>query len=146
MQGTAFTEIALTTPGAALMEPGNGGVPRDMPKLASLAAPVVVLKQDSTSKQAPGHAGTPNILVQEGPSVQMQGETGPGSVPMEIPTHDGPSVRAPCDTPQPPPPPRVLRDSGLGAWRQRRPLFFAWCQWHPPFLVYASFSSNHQCF
>ena len=31
---------------------------------------------------------------------------------------------------------RFLRDSGLGAWRQRRPLF----------LVYASFSSNHQCF
>ena len=30
-----------------------------------------------------------------------------------------------CDTPQPPPPPRVLRDSGLGAWHQRRPPFFS---------------------
>ena len=37
--------------------------------------------------------------------------------------------------PSPPPPPRVLRDSGLGTWRQRCPLFSAWRQRRPPFLV-----------
>ena len=43
-----------------------------------------------------------------------------------------------CDTPQPPPPPpppRVLRDSGLGTWRQRRPPFFRMAPTAPPFLV-----------
>ena len=35
----------------------------------------------------------------------------------------GPGPALVCDPPQPPPPPRVLRDSGLGTWRQRRPLF-----------------------
>ena len=34
--------------------------------------------------------------------------------------------------PQPPPPPGF--ESGLGAWRQRRPLFFAWRQRCPPFF------------
>ena len=41
-----------------------------------------------------------------------------------------------CDPPQPPPPPpRVLRDSGLGTWRQRRPPFFRLAPTAPPFLV-----------
>ena len=64
---------------------------------------------------------------------------------MVVPTPGGrPGLVLVCDPPQPPhPPPRVLRDSGLGAWR---PLFFAWRQQRPPFLVYASFSANHQCF
>ena len=35
-------------------------------------------------------------------------------------TGPGPCMRPP---PAPPPPPRVLRDSGLGTWRQWRPLF-----------------------
>ena len=30
-------------------------------------------------------------------------------------------------TPPTPPPPQVLRDSGLGAWRQRRPFLFGVC-------------------
>ena len=38
-------------------------------------------------------------------------------------------------TPPSPPPPRVLTDSGLGTWRQRRPPFFRLAPTAPPFLV-----------
>ena len=52
--------------------------------------------------------------------------------------HGGAAGPGPCMRhPPAPPPPRVLRDSGLGRWRQRRPLFSAWRQRRPPFLVLA---------
>ena len=63
------------------------------------------------------------------------------STPMNIckaRSHGGVAGPGPCMRPppaRPPPPPRVLRDSGLGTWRQRRPLFSAWRQRRPPFLV-----------
>ena len=41
----------------------------------------------------------------------------------------------PPSPPPPPPPPRVLRDGGLGTWRQRRPPFFCLAPTAPPFLV-----------
>ena len=42
-----------------------------------------------------------------------------------------------CDTPQPPPPPRVLKEIVVSG---------PWHQWRRIFFVHASLSSNHPCF
>ena len=53
-----------------------------------------------------------------------------------VPPRGGGRARSLYATPpSPPPPPRVLRDGGLGTWRQRRPPFFRLAPTAPPFLV-----------